>query len=106
MNNSKNGIMYFESDEEFTDFCVAPYATIQRMSDGTLYVDGDYSDEYKDCIKKGTKFIIKDEDSEVCERQCVCKRVPIEIGGSLDYNRTTLVQLNIENLEPFFDDFR
>lgn len=104
MSNCKDNVMYFDSDEAFTDFCMAPYATVQRMYDGTLYVDGDYSDEYKECIKQGTKFIIKNEDSVVYERQCVCKRVPIEIGGSLDPNRTTLVQLNIENLNPFFDD--
>ena len=33
-------IMYFSSDEEFTDFCIAPYAEVKETSDGTLCVEG------------------------------------------------------------------
>ena len=102
--NDKDNIMFFESDEEFTDFCMAPYASVKRMSDGTLYVEGNYSDEYLGCIEQGVEFVIKDEDSKVYERQRVCKRVPIVVDGFPNYNRTTLVQLSVENLKPYFDD--
>ena len=38
-----NNKIYFESDAEFENFCIAPYATIERSKSGTLYVKGDYS---------------------------------------------------------------
>lgn len=94
-----NNTIYFESDDEFTDFCVAPYAVIKQSENGTYYVEGEYSDEYLDCIEQGKAFIIKDEDSIVFERQCVSKRVPVE--GT---NRKTLVQLDIENLEEYWEE--
>lgn len=31
-----DNIIYFESDEEFEDFCVAPYATIKQSENGTI----------------------------------------------------------------------
>ena len=94
-----NNTIYFESDDEFTDFCVAPYVVVKQSEKGTYYVEGDYSDEYLDCIEQGKTFIIKDEDSVVFKRQCVSKRVPVE-GTS----RTTLVQLDIDNLEEYWEE--
>ena len=91
--------IYFESDDEFTDFCVAPYAVVKQSEKGTYYVEGEYSDEYLECIEQGKTFIIKDEDSMVFERQCVSKRVPVE--GT---NRTTLVQLDVDNLEEYWEE--
>lgn len=55
----------FESDEEFEDFCVAPYASIKQSDKGTNYCAGDYSDIYKECIKEGKQFVIKDRNSKV-----------------------------------------
>ena len=31
-------IRYFASDQEFEDFCVAPYAEIRETADGVMYV--------------------------------------------------------------------
>lgn len=42
----KNDIIYFESDEEFTDFCLAPYAVIKELPNGILTYTGEYSDAY------------------------------------------------------------
>ena len=39
--------IYFDSDDEFTDFCVKPYATVAYLQNGSPYIKGDYSDEYK-----------------------------------------------------------
>jgi len=91
--------IYFESDDEFTDFCVAPYAVIKQSGKGGYYVAGEYSDEYLKCVEMGKNFVIKDEDSVVFERQCVTRRVLVQ-----DSNRTTLVQLSVENLEEYWED--
>ena len=56
----KSNVLYFESDEEFTDFCVAPFAVVKRSEDGTLYYEGEYSEEYKKCVEEGKTFIIKE----------------------------------------------
>ena len=81
---SLDDIMFFESDEEFTDFCIAPYAE----------------------IKEGKTFIIKDEDSQVFKRQCVCKRVPIYNNGvRVTTREDTLVQLSVKNLDEYFKEF-
>ena len=99
---SLDDIMFFESDEEFTDFCVAPYAEIKKSENGNLYVAGDYSDEYKRCIEQGKRFMIKDEDSQVYKRQSVCKRVPIYNNGvRVTTHEDDPVQLTVENLEEF-----
>jgi len=95
----RNNTVYFESDDEFTDFCVALYAVVKQSEKGTYYVEGEYSDEYLECIEKGMTFVIKDEDSVVFNRQCVSKRVSVQ-GTS----RTTLVQLPVENLEEYWED--
>jgi len=103
---STDDILFFESDEEFTDFCIAPYAEIKEGKNGTLYVAGDYSNEYKKCIEEGKTFIIKDEDSQVFKRQCVCKRVPIYNNGvRVTTREDTPVQLSVKNLDEYFKEF-
>ena len=97
-------IFFFESDDEFTDFCIAPYAVVKRSSEGTLFVEGQYSDMYKKYIEQGKTFIIKDENSQVYKRQCVSTRVPVKIDDFPSYDRLTLVQLPVQNLEPYFED--
>ena len=98
LSNKKN-IFYFESDEEFIDFCLAPYAIVKRSADGTLSVEGQYSEMYKKYIEEGKTFIIKDEDSQVFKHQCVRKRVPVQGTG-----RSATVQLPVQNLEQYFED--
>ena len=96
--------IYFDSDDEFTDFCVKPYATVAYLQNGSSpYIKGDYSDEYKRCLKQGNTFVIKDEDSIVYKRQCVSKRVPVKVEDFPSYRRDTLVQLSVQNIEMYFD---
>ena len=99
---ARRPVRYFASDQEFEDFCVAPYAEIKETADGVMYVSGKYSEEYLECLEDGVRFVIRDEDSVVYKRQCVCKRVSVMHNGSL-LGRDTLVQLKVENLEPYFD---
>ena len=101
---NENNIIFFESDDEFTDFCIAPYAVVKRLSDGTPFVEGQYSDMYKKYIEQGKTFIIKDENSRVYKRQCVTKRVPVKIDDLPSYDRLTVVQLPVQNLEEYFED--
>lgn len=99
----KKGIIYFDSDAEFEDWAVAPYATIKYIENSNIpYTSGDFSNEYKAAIEEGKRFVINDEDSVVYERKCVCKRVPVKIEGFPTYNRDVLVQLRVDNLEPYF----
>ena len=102
---SIDDILFFESDEEFTDFCVAPFAEIKKSENGGFYVVGDYSDEYKKCIEQGKRFIIKDENSQVYKRQCVTKRVPVFNNGvRVTTHEDHPVQLSVMNLEQYFED--
>lgn len=94
--------MYFSSDAEFENFCVAPYAVVKESESGIMYVTERYSEEYLQCIEDGVHFVIRDEDSVVYKRQCVCKRVPVMHNGQ-PLGRDTLVQLSVENLEPYFE---
>ncbi|MBR3977693.1 MAG: hypothetical protein IKJ95_07710 [Bacteroidaceae bacterium] len=99
----KKGIIYFDSDAEFEDWAVAPYATIKFIENSNIpYTSGDFSNEYKAAIEEGKRFVIKDEDSVVYKRECVCKRVPVKIKGCPTYNRDVLIQLRVDNLEPYF----
>lgn len=86
--------LFFDSDDEFADFCVAPYAEVKEDARGRLYVEGKYSDMYLSCIEQGMTFVIRDWDSKVYKRGCVCKRVPV-----LGTNRTTLIQLDVQDVE-------
>ena len=100
----KKDIILFDSDAEFEDWAVAPYATIKYIENSKIpYTSGDLSNEYKAAIEEGKRFVIKDENSVVYKRGCVCKRVPLKIEASPTYNRDVLVQLSVDNLEPYFD---
>lgn len=93
-----NNTIYFESDEEFEDFCIAPYATIVQNNTASAYISASHSDMYRQCLADGKFFVIMDEDSKVYNRQCATKRVPVQPTG-----QKGLVQLKVENLKPWYD---
>jgi hypothetical protein len=98
---TRGNIIYFESDNEFTDFCLAPYGVVVHPENSSSpYWTGVYSDEYKEAINEGMIFVIKDEDSVVFKHKCVTKRVPIQ--GT---RREALVQMPVQNLEQYFEHF-
>ena len=90
--------LIFESDEEFEDFCIAPFAEIKRSEDGSLYCSGRHSEEYKSALAEGKKFIIKDRESKVYKRKVAIKRVPVVQDGR-NLNRDVQIQLHVDNLE-------
>lgn len=95
-----NNTVYFESDAEFEDFCIAPHIIVKE---GDTSFSGDYSDLYKQYLAEGKTFVIMDEDSVIERRNCASKRVPVIINGR-STGRTALVQLRVANLEPWFYD--
>ena len=92
-------IIYFESDKEFEDWAVAPYATIVGSGPNKT-CKGDYSDAYKEAIQQGKYFYIKGglDESKVHRRRCVCKRVSLDFQTTRE---TVLVQLSVENLADY-----
>lgn len=98
--------IHFKSDDEFTDFCVAPYAMVKESPQGTLYYDGEYSQAYLNAIKEDKYFVIEDEKSTVYKRKCVTKRVPVLVEG-LPTSRLPVraVQLKVQNLRPYYEEF-
>lgn len=100
----KDNVIFFESDDEFTDFCVAPYAIVKTNESGNPYWAGEYSEMYKKYLQQGMIFKIKDEDSVVYKRKCVTKRVPVimEGGTPLRTRRDISVTLPVENLEMYY----
>lgn len=98
--NSRDNIIYFNSDDEFTDFCLAPYGVIVYKDGRPTTWTGVYSDAYLAAVKQGKKFVIKDKDSSVYRRKCVTKRVPIQGTG-----REASVQMSVQNLEMYLREF-
>ncbi len=96
-----NNTIYFESDEEFEDFCIAPYATI--IQDEIPYYTGFPSERYLQCLAEGKTFVIMDRNSEVYDRQCASKRVPLMMDGQLIQGQDRNVDLGVENLELWLD---
>lgn len=96
----------FKNDDEFADFCVAPYAVVKESPQGTMYYVGEYSQAYLDAIKEGKYFVIEDEKSLVFKRKSVTKRVPVIVEG-LPVSRRPVraVQLDVENLRPYDEEF-
>ena len=97
----KDKEIYFDSDAEFSEFCIASYATIAFDANDQPKLRCGYSDMYKKYVDQGMSFYIRDLDSQVCKRQCVSKRVPIKIEGQPHYNQSTLVSLKVQNLEDY-----
>lgn len=82
----KDNIIYFDSDDEFLDFCVMPTPVIREGNHGK-YIDFDFTSMYKNELEKGTRFCIKDEDSLIAKRGMVTYRTESK---------------EVQNLEPWF----
>jgi hypothetical protein len=103
----KSNILFFENDDEFADFCIAPYAIVKISEKGNIDYEGEFSEMYLKAIEEGKKFVIKDEDSKVYKRSSVSARVfaKSELDGSVYISdRTCLVQLNLDR-DNFIDYF-
>lgn len=85
-------IIFFESDDEFADFAIAPFATIDENS----VISTDYSTQYKESINQGKKFVIMNGSfkSRVNANGKIAKKVPLNIPGKTRY---TGVTVNVTN---------
>lgn len=95
---NKNQIIFFETDEEFEEFAVAPYAVIEDT-----HYRGEYSDAYKECISQGKYFVINGGrlDSITNRRKAVTKRVlvPPELHST---RKDVAIQLPVQNIGHIF----
>lgn len=82
----KNNIIYFESDDEFLDYCLDKRPIIKEGKH-CKYTDYEFTKLYYDELKNGTRFCIKDENSA------------IEKHGVITF-RT--ISKKVDNLEPWF----
>ena len=111
---TKGKYVIFDTDNEFTDFSVAQNAAgiiVEDSKTGTMSVqfqqpwERNYSELYLElylrCLEEEKTFVIKEKDSAVCRRGCVSKRVPVMYNGAPLQGQTTLIQLNVENVEEY-----
>lgn len=91
MEENKQTIMYFDTDEDFQNFCVLPYTTLEKSPiTGEPYQQWHFTKEYLDAVAAGTRFKIRNEDSVIYKRGMVTG--PNGIG------------LKVQNLDHWFED--
>ena len=100
----QRNMMFFDTDDEFADFVIHPYAVINNY-EGRLSYEGAYSEQYLRALKEGKKFVIMKGsfESAVNRRKVVSKRVlvPEDLGSS---RKDVCVSLTVENLSNGFID--
>ena len=90
MEENKQTIMYFDTDEDFQNFCVLPYTTLEKSPiTGEPYQQWHFTKEYLDAVAAGTRFKIKNEDSKIYKRQQV-----VGPGG---------IGIRVQNLDHWFE---
>ena len=96
----QRNMIFFDSDDEFADFVIHPYAVINDY-EGRLSYEGAYSEQYLRAVKEGKEFVIMKGslDSAVNRRKVVSKRVlvPKELGSTRNDVCVSLVVDNLSN---------
>lgn len=92
--NTKDNIIYFDSDNEFYDYCVVPELVpvqyIDSEGNEKYYSDFNFTSQYNNAVNNGMRFVIKNEDSQIYKHGCVSYRT---------------ISKDIQNLDPWFDDY-
>jgi hypothetical protein len=92
--NIKDNIIYFDSDNEFYEYCVVPELVPVQYIDSNgnekYYTDFNFTPQYNNAVNNGMRFVIKDEDSQIYKHGCVSYRT---------------ISKDIQNLDPWFDDY-
>lgn len=92
--NTIDNIIYFDSDNEFYEYCVIPELIPIQYTDGEgverYYTDFNLSPQYNDAIKNNMRFVIKDENSQIYKH------------GAVSYRTITK---DIQNLDPWYDEY-
>lgn len=90
----KSNTMYFNSDDDFYQFCVVPQLNpveyINSAGEKAYYVDFDFTHEYNKAVEQGINFVIKDENSNIYKNGCVSYRT---------------ISKPISNLKPYYKEF-
>lgn len=79
----KDNVIYFDSDDEFLNFCVLQAPIIREGKHGK-YVDFSFTNHYQKELDKGTRFCIKDEDSLITKRGVVTYKTESKPVQNLD----------------------
>lgn len=66
-----DNIIWFESDEDFENFCLTGNRVIKVTDAGTETWAYEFTPEYEEAVAQGKKFCIKDRNSKVAERGVV-----------------------------------
>ena len=92
--NTKDNIIYFDSDNEFYEYCVVPELVpvqyIDSEGNEKYYSDFNFTPQYNNAVNNGMRFVIKNEDSQIYKHGCVSYRT---------------ISKDIQNLDPWFDDY-
>jgi len=95
ISNKNDNTMYFNSDEEFYQFCVYPQLVPVEYIDSTgktsYYTDFNFTNAYNDAVRKGMNFVIKDENSQIYKH------------GAVSYRTITKP---IKNLKSYYGEFK
>lgn len=65
-----NNTIYFDSDDEFMDFALDRRLVI-REGEHCKYTDFNFTSTYQKEVDNGTRFCIKDENSQIEKRQAI-----------------------------------
>lgn len=68
---TKPQLMYFDTDADFHSFCVIPQYKIVQSETGQTYYDFDFTSDYLNALAAGTKFTIRDKNSNVLKHKAV-----------------------------------
>ena len=92
--NTKDNIIYFDSDNEFYEYCVVPELVpvqyIDSEGNEKYYSDFNFTPQYNNAVNNGMRFVIKNEDSQIYKHGCVSYRT---------------ISKDISNLDPWFNDY-
>ena len=92
--NIKDNIIYFDSDNEFYEYCVVPELVPVQYIDSNgnekYYTDFNFTPQYNNAVNNDMRFVIKDEDSQIYKHGCVSYRT---------------ISKDIQNLDPWYDDY-
>jgi hypothetical protein len=90
--DNDNNILYFDTDDDFYEFSVVPMLVVREYvnnkGEKSAYTDFDFTNDYKNAIDKGTKFIIRDPKSLI-----------VKHNNTVSY-RT--ISKPVQNLEPWY----
>ena len=71
LEEKKPTYMYFDTDDDFYNFCVVPVINVDANTKTTSF---DFSNKYKNALENNVYFIIKNEDSQIYKRKAVSYR--------------------------------